>query len=105
MKTALVRLSRSAAPPPVPKFFKDVDMSLAHFLVRGQAISLYRQILRCTKGLDKQSAREIRDFARSDFERYRNERDLDKIRSLISSGKQQMHSLQASVELAHGSGR
>lgn len=27
-------------------------------------------------GLDKQSAREIRDFARADFERYRNERDL-----------------------------
>lgn len=34
----------------------------------------------CLSGLDKQSAREIRDFARADFERYRNERDLVKDR-------------------------
>ncbi|CDH51385.1 predicted protein [Lichtheimia corymbifera JMRC:FSU:9682] len=104
MKSTVLRLARStSAPPPLPKFFKDSNMSLAHFMVRGQVISLYRDILRCTKGLDKQSAREIRDFARADFERYRNERDLDKIRSLLSSGKQQMHSLKASVDLAHAS--
>ncbi|KAI8140166.1 hypothetical protein BJV82DRAFT_671936 [Fennellomyces sp. T-0311] len=102
MRATTLRLARAAgSPPPVPRFFKDPEMSLQHFMLRGQAISLYRQILRCTKGLDKREAREIRDFARGDFERYRNERDLYKIQSLLSSGKQQMHSLQASVQLAH----
>ncbi|KAL1930175.1 hypothetical protein VTP01DRAFT_1329 [Rhizomucor pusillus] len=96
-----LRGGRSSAPPPVPKFFRDTEISLAHFMVRGQVISLYRQILRCTKGLDKASAKEVRDWARADFERYRHEKDIEKIRSLLSSGKQQMHSLQTSLNLAH----
>ncbi|KAG2220251.1 hypothetical protein INT45_008792 [Circinella minor] len=99
--TALRLASQVKTPPPVPRFFKDPQMSLAHFMIKGQVISLYRQILRCGKKLDKRDKQEIRDFARADFERYRNEKDLDKIRSLLSSGKQQMHSLQASVQLAH----
>ncbi|KAI9496885.1 hypothetical protein BDB00DRAFT_869115 [Zychaea mexicana] len=102
MRATLLRLAREAKPaPPIPKFFRDPEMSLAHFMIKGQVLSLYRQVLRCGKGLAKRDKQEIRDFARADFERYRNERDLDKIRSLLSSGKQQMHSLQASVQLAH----
>ncbi|KAI9275953.1 hypothetical protein BDA99DRAFT_496961 [Phascolomyces articulosus] len=99
--TALRLASQAKAAPPVPRFFKDSQMSLAHFMIKGQVISLYRSILRCGKGLDKRDKQEIRDFARADFERYRNEKDLEKIRSLLSSGKQQMHSLEASVQLAH----
>ncbi|ORX61564.1 hypothetical protein DM01DRAFT_1404343 [Hesseltinella vesiculosa] len=100
MRPALMLLSKA---PPVPKFFKDADMSLNHFLIRGQVISLYRKLMRCTKGLKKSDAEELRLWIRADFERYRNERDLDKIKSLITSGQYQMHSLQSSVSLAHAS--
>ncbi|SAM06767.1 hypothetical protein [Absidia glauca] len=89
--------------PPIPRFFKDSDMSLNHFLLRGQVISLYRKFLRCTKGLNKKDAQELRHWVRSDFERYRNERDLDKIKNLITSGQHQMHTLQGSVSMAQAS--
>ncbi|KAI7861870.1 hypothetical protein BDF14DRAFT_237015 [Spinellus fusiger] len=87
--------------PPMPRFFKKETLTLDHFLTRGRVISLYRQILRCTKGLDKSDAREIRAWARSDFERSRHEVELDKIKSLLSSGKHQMHTLQSSMMIAH----
>ncbi|GAB5588629.1 hypothetical protein Unana1_03529 [Umbelopsis nana] len=51
-------------------------------------------------GLDKKDAEEIRQWARSDFERYKAEKDLEKIKSLITSGKHQMHSVQQSLMLA-----
>ncbi|KAI8381482.1 uncharacterized protein BYT42DRAFT_566693 [Radiomyces spectabilis] len=102
MRVALIARSKA---PAVPRFFKEPSLTLNHFLIKSQVRSLYRQILRCTKGLDKHDAKELRDWARSDFERYRHETDLDKIRSLLSSGKHQMHSLQSSVSLAQAGKR
>ncbi|KAL0075164.1 NADH dehydrogenase 1 alpha subcomplex subunit 6 NDUFA6 [Phycomyces blakesleeanus] len=98
MRPALILSHRA---PPVPKFFKKESLTLDHFLTRGRVISLYRQILRSTKGLDKHDAQELRAWARSDFERARHETDLDKIKALLSSGKHQMHNLQSSITLAH----
>ncbi|KAI8988496.1 LYR motif-containing protein 2-like protein [Mycotypha africana] len=96
MLITLVRLQKA---PAVPKFFKEAP-TLDHFLVRAQVISLYRQIVRCTKGMDKTQAKELLQWARADFERHRFEKDIENIRSLITSGKHQMHSLQSSVMLA-----
>lgn len=101
MLSSVVRLQKA---PPVPKFFKE-GLSLDHFLIRSQVISLYRQIVRCTKGMDKPSAKEIIQWARADFERHRHETNIDNIKSLISSGKHQMHSLQNSVYLAQAGKR
>ncbi|ORY95489.1 hypothetical protein BCR43DRAFT_525214 [Syncephalastrum racemosum] len=103
MRSSLIQLAKVSqkAPPPLPKFFKDQDLTLRHFLIKGEVLSLYRQILRCTKALEKSQAKDIRDFARQDFERFRHERDYDKIRALLSSGKQQMHNLQTALNLAH----
>ncbi|CAO3596584.1 unnamed protein product [Absidia cylindrospora] len=61
MRSTLLLLSKT---PPVPRFFKDSDMSLNHFLLRGQVISLYRKFLRCTKGLNKSNADELRQWVR-----------------------------------------
>ncbi|KAI8073271.1 hypothetical protein BC940DRAFT_290966, partial [Gongronella butleri] len=102
MRPALLLLHKGAAPP-VPKFFKDSHMTLNHFLLRGQVLSLYRKLIRCTKGLNKSDADELRHWIRADFERYRNERDLDKIKNLITVGQHQMHTLQGSVSLAQAS--
>ncbi|KAI9266107.1 complex 1 protein [Sporodiniella umbellata] len=97
MFSSVVRLHQA---PAVPRFFKE-GLSLDHFLIRSQVISLYRQIARCTKGMEKSNARELLNWARADFERHRHERNIDNIKALISSGKHQMHSLQSSVSLAH----
>ncbi|KAI9363795.1 hypothetical protein BD770DRAFT_407355 [Pilaira anomala] len=102
MLATLVRLHKGHhhKAPPMPKFF-DKGLTLDHFLLKGQVISLYRQIVRCTKGMDKNDAKELIHWARADFERHRKERDIETIKSLISAGKHQMHSLQSSVTLAH----
>ncbi|KAG2199890.1 hypothetical protein INT46_009830 [Mucor plumbeus] len=97
MLPTLIRLHKA---PPMPKFFQE-GLTLDHFLLRGHVLSLYRQIIRCTKGMDKSDAKELIQWARTDFERHRNEKSIDHIKSLISSGKHQMHSLQSSVTLAH----
>ncbi|RCH87426.1 hypothetical protein CU097_010601 [Rhizopus azygosporus] len=99
MLYSVVRFQKA---PPVPRFFKE-GLTLDHFLLRAQVISLYRQIVRCTKGMDKSNAKEIIHWARADFERHRHETNIvhDNIKSLISSGKHQMHTLQNSVSLAH----
>ncbi|KAI8369141.1 complex 1 protein [Choanephora cucurbitarum] len=99
MLPTLVRLHKA---PAMPKFFQE-GLTLDHFILRGQVISLYRSIVRCTKGMDKANAKDLIQFARADFERHRHETNLESIRSLISVGKYQMHSLQSSVSLAHTS--
>ncbi|KAI7903643.1 uncharacterized protein BX663DRAFT_507178 [Cokeromyces recurvatus] len=96
----LSTLTRCQKVPTMPKFFKE-NLTLDHFILRGHVISLYRQIVRCTKGMDKNDAKELMQWARADFERHRNETNIETIRSLLSSGKHQMHSLQSSVSLAH----
>ncbi|CAO3616265.1 unnamed protein product [Cunninghamella blakesleeana] len=88
MRFTLLLLSKA---PPVPRFFKDADMSLNHFLIKGQVISLYRKLINVPKNYK---------WIRANFEKYRHERDLDKIKSLITSGQHQMHTLQGSVSLA-----
>ncbi|KAI8578307.1 hypothetical protein K450DRAFT_248211 [Umbelopsis ramanniana AG] len=90
----------SQAKPASKRFFEADGLSLEHFLARRRAIALYREIIRSLKGLNKTDAHEIRQWARSDFERYRGEKDLEKIKSLITSGKHQMHSVQQSLMLA-----
>ncbi|KAM3588354.1 hypothetical protein VKS41_000802 [Umbelopsis sp. WA50703] len=58
------------------RFFEADGLSLEHFLAKRRVISLYREILRSLKGLNKRDADEIRHWARSDFERYRSEKDV-----------------------------
>ncbi|CAO3619156.1 unnamed protein product [Cunninghamella echinulata] len=109
-------------------------MTLNHFLLQRQVISLYRKLMNVQKvckliilnkqkketlkwellvtcilllllllGLNKGDAKELRDWIRTNFEKYRHERDLDKIKNLITSGQHQMHTLQGSVSLAQTS--
>ncbi|CAM0139817.1 unnamed protein product [Umbelopsis sp. WA50703] len=83
------------------RFFEADGLSLEHVgESKRRVISLYREILRSLKGLNKRDADEIRHWARSDFERYRSEKDVEKIKNLITSGKHQMHSVQKSLMLA-----
>ncbi|KAF9187866.1 hypothetical protein BGZ50_001722 [Haplosporangium sp. Z 11] len=66
-------------------------------------LSLYREIQRTLKGIkDPRDRKELQTWARSDFERYRHEKNPDKIKSLISQGKHQFHALQTNLSLSSG---
>ncbi|KAL2915622.1 LYR motif-containing protein 2 [Polyrhizophydium stewartii] len=75
-------------------------LSLKQFMTRGQVLALYRDILRCTKFVAPSDRAYIREWARSDIERYRHETSDDKIRMLISQGKVQLRTLENSVALS-----
>ncbi|KAJ2056592.1 hypothetical protein GGI17_006115 [Coemansia sp. S146] len=51
-------------------------LSFQQFIQRGQVISMYRKYMRLTKQIpDKPSRRELREWIRGDFDRYRTESD------------------------------
>ncbi|KAI1341185.1 hypothetical protein F5Y15DRAFT_377177 [Xylariaceae sp. FL0016] len=78
---------RSYATSP-PKSRLGTTLSLDHFLQRGRALSLYRDVLRGTARIsDPNTRRETRGFARAEFERHRHVTDLGHIRYLLSTGK------------------
>ncbi|XP_003747571.1 LYR motif-containing protein 2 isoform X2 [Galendromus occidentalis] len=81
-------------------------LSLKHatfmqFVLRQQSLKLYREILRSLKQLDnKDQAREIKQWARQDFECYRNLQDPEVIKMHQARGKLALKELRASLELA-----
>ena len=83
--------SRSAGKPHRPSRFpasSSPPLSLDHFLLRQRAIALYRTIMRgCYKLPDPVARAEMREFARAEFERHRQETDLRTIRYFLSTGK------------------
>jgi hypothetical protein len=69
-------------------------MSLDHFLQRQRVMSLWREVVRATNKINQEDTRlEMRNFAREEFERYRNIDDLEHIRYLVSTGKEQLKSM------------
>ncbi|KAK9707778.1 LYR motif-containing protein 2 [Basidiobolus ranarum] len=75
--------------------------NLQQFITRAKVISLYREIMRCTTKIDNpRDKKELRDWARADFEQYRKVEDQDKIMTLLSQGKYQLHNLQRSLMLS-----
>ncbi|KAK9899614.1 hypothetical protein P389DRAFT_1862 [Cystobasidium minutum MCA 4210] len=62
--------------------------------MRSKVLSLYRSFCRETKGLGSLRSRwETVTWIRSEFEQHRKERDLAKIKSLLSNGKRQLKQL------------
>ncbi|KAF9932740.1 hypothetical protein FBU30_007390 [Linnemannia zychae] len=75
--------------------------NLDYFLTRARVLSLYREIQRTLKGVkDPRDRQELQQWARSDFEQFRHEKNPDKIKSLISQGKHQFHALQTNLSLS-----
>ena len=67
------------------------SLSLSDFLLRQRVLSLWRDIVRATKKIPKNSPTrtEMKAFAREEFERNRAVRDTTKIRYLVSTGRTQ----------------
>ena len=78
-------------------------LSLDHFLQRQRALSLWREILRATGQVSSpNTAKELRMFARSEFERNRNVADLKQIRYLISTGVEQLNNIKKYLIIRNG---
>ncbi|KAL1920875.1 uncharacterized protein VTP21DRAFT_11510 [Calcarisporiella thermophila] len=74
--------------------------TLQHFILRAQALSMYRTILRTLRHIDKRNANELREWARHDFERTRNETDIEKIKYYLSLGNTEITNFKRSLALA-----
>ncbi|KAL1587457.1 hypothetical protein WHR41_03847 [Cladosporium halotolerans] len=78
---------------------KGPPLTLEHFVQRGRALALWRDIVRSTNKVPPSSTRtELLDFARAEFERHRHVNDIGHIRYLISTGKTQLDSMKRYVE-------
>ncbi|KAF2749349.1 hypothetical protein M011DRAFT_475448 [Sporormia fimetaria CBS 119925] len=73
-------------------------LGLDHFIQRQRALKLWRDIVRDTAQIsDDATRKDMRQFARAEFEQHRKVTDLDHIRYLISSGKAQVTQMKASL--------
>ncbi|XP_050704199.1 LYR motif-containing protein 2-like [Eriocheir sinensis] len=78
-------------------------MSLKRFMLRTEAIKLYRNILRQLQHLpDKTQRKEIQEWARQDFEAHRHHEEEEVIKRLIMQGKQQLEELEKTIKRANG---
>ncbi|CZT20380.1 uncharacterized protein RCC_06240 [Ramularia collo-cygni] len=74
-------------------------LSLEQFLQRQKVMNLWREIIRATNKIPIEDTRkEMRDFAREEFERFRHVDDLGHVRYLVSTGKTQLDSMRRYVE-------
>ncbi|KAK3322019.1 hypothetical protein B0H66DRAFT_186252 [Apodospora peruviana] len=74
-------------------------LSLDHFLQRARVLSLYRTIIRGTRRIKDPTTRaETRRFAREEFERRRDVKDLSHIRYLLSTGKTEWESMERYID-------
>ncbi|TVY59649.1 LYR motif-containing protein [Lachnellula suecica] len=78
-----------------PSRFAEGTVSLDHFLQRSKALSLWRSIVRGSRKIaDQQTKEETLRFAREDFRRNKDVKDLTQIRYLISTGRTQWESME-----------
>lgn len=64
-------------------------------------VDLYRNIFRAIKEVpDEASRRELQDWVRADFKKYKNETDEHAIKMLILHGEQALKELKTNVALS-----
>lgn len=103
MRLSLRLLTKSTAPTYRSKLNKQgaktpPPLSLEHFLQRQRALGLYRTILRSLFRIPKDGRAEPIAWARGEFERNRNVKDVTQIRYLISTGKTEFEGMSRYVD-------
>ena len=79
-------------------------LGLEHFLLRAQALKLYRNVLRTARAAPARDQNDIVSFARSSFETHKHipEHDLDARKAALDSGLKQYEALTKTLSLASG---
>ncbi|XP_006814171.1 LYR motif-containing protein 2-like [Saccoglossus kowalevskii] len=76
-------------------------LSLKQFMLRQQSLQLYRDILRCLKEVEnKDSRKELADWARTEFKKNKNEKDEMAIKMMHSRGRLSLREMQRTISLA-----
>lgn len=78
-------------------------MDIRAFILRTHVLKLYRQALRITHRAPVHARDELRQTARAEFEKYRHCDDKQKIRFLISEGKQRLKGLDELLDMTGNS--
>ena len=74
-------------------------LGLDHFLQRQRVIGLWREIVRATHRIPpSDTRREMREYARHEFERNRHVTDLTHIRYLVSTGKTEFDAMRRYID-------
>ncbi|KAL4941151.1 hypothetical protein BDV06DRAFT_195048 [Aspergillus oleicola] len=74
-------------------------ISLDHFIQRQRVIAFWREIVRALNKIPNSPTRsELRDYARTEFERHRNVTDLQHIRYLLSTGKSEFDMMKRYID-------
>jgi len=81
----------------------DANLTLEHFLMPGKIFSLYRSFIRSTKGLgDLSTRREVVDWVRRDFEKFRHVQDLEEMKLLLARNQRQLKQQLSSASMLVG---
>ncbi|KAJ2744767.1 hypothetical protein GGI20_002694 [Coemansia sp. BCRC 34301] len=72
--------------------------SFQQFIQRGQVVAMYRKFMRLTKRApDKSSRKEMREWIRVDFDRYRTESDPRRIDVLLAQASRQYKNMESGM--------
>ncbi|KAF8765431.1 hypothetical protein HU200_007229 [Digitaria exilis] len=74
-------------------------MDLQAFILRSRVLKLYRQAWRITRRAPEHAREELRQTTRAEFVKYLHCDDKQKIRFLISEGKQRLKSLDELLDM------
>ncbi|KIW98692.1 uncharacterized protein Z519_00353 [Cladophialophora bantiana CBS 173.52] len=82
-----------------PRFQKSPPLSLDHFIQRQRVLALYRDILRSLyRHMSEPQRGESIAYAKGEFTRNKDVREIDRIRYLISTGKAEWDGVRRGVE-------
>ena len=77
------------------------QLDLKGFMQRIKVLELYRDCLRAANKISSQNDKNyLKEWIRTDFKMYRNEENEEKIKTLLATGRSQLRTLLASVNLA-----
>ncbi|WCJ44290.1 LYR family of Fe/S cluster biogenesis protein [Euphorbia peplus] len=76
-----------------------VRLDLQEFIVRAQVLKLYRQALRVARRAPNDSRVELAKTIREEMENNRNCKDKQRIRFLISEGKERLKGLDEMLDM------
>ena len=100
MRPGLRLLANTSAPSTISRRArtKAAPPSLEHFIQRQRVLSLWRTILRGVYKIPADRRGETVSYARHEFERNKDVRDINQIRYLISTGKTEFDAMRRYID-------
>lgn len=73
-------------------------LSFQQFMQRGKVLTMYRKYMRLTNKIpDKSSRKEMREWIRTDFDRYKNETDPQRVEVLLAQASRQFKNMESDM--------